>query len=326
MRGTRKTDAVAVIGCALLLTAMGCGTSDKDASDAKPRSQASSPARAAAVGGRIVFDRGDVGAGESSVYVMDGDGSHVMLLLGRGANHPRWSPDGTAISLFCCDDGMAAHYLDPTTNTLRETAAPDPALETHCGYWSPDGKRVLCESFGVDDPKRNGIYTVRVSDGGGLSRVTSNPGGDDIPGDFSPDGKRIVFVRLEQDRPVGIFVVGVDGSGLRRLTPKGMVLDESGFAGRWSPNDAILLVARDEEGGHKKVWIVDADGRNLRRLPLEIGCELGCDSPTWSPDGAKIALVVGNGSGEDIYTVNADGTKPVKLSHGDDPDWEPGPS
>jgi len=309
----------------VLVLAAGCGSSDNGTSTEKPGPATSSPA-GPATGGRIVFDRGDVGAGESSVYVMDADGSHAKLLLGRGANHPRWAPDGSSISLFCCDDGMAAHYLDPRTDTLRETAPPDPALETHCGYWSPDGERVLCESFGVDDPERNGIYTVRASDGRGLRRITSNPDGDDIPGDFSPDGKRIVFVRLEHDRPVGIFVVAVDGSHLRRLTPKGMVLDDSGFAGSWSPSNEILLVARDEAGGHKKIWIVDADGRNLRRLPLEVACELGCDSPRWSPDGAKIVFVVGNSSGENVYTANADGTHLVKLAHGDDPDWEPGPS
>jgi Tol biopolymer transport system component len=47
----------------------------------------------------------------------------------------------------------------------------------------------------VTDPSRNGIYTIRSSDGGGLTRITSHPGGDDNPGDDSPDGKRMVFVR-----------------------------------------------------------------------------------------------------------------------------------
>src|SRR4051794_22941864 len=225
MRTTEVKTGIRLLGCALLLVMTGCGSVDGASTDAP--STSASPAAAAAAGGRIVFDRGDVGAGESSVYIMDDDGSHVRLLLARGASHPRWAPDGSAISLFCCDDGMAAHYLDPKTRSLRETAPPDSSLEIHCGFaWSPDGKRVPCETFGVDDPELNGVYTVRASDGGGLERVTANPGGDDIPGDYSPDGKSIVFVRMKHDHPVGIFVVGVDGSGLRRLTPTGMVLDD----------------------------------------------------------------------------------------------------
>ena len=81
-----------------------------------------------------------------------------------------------------------------------ETALPppDPDIETFCGgAWSPDGERLACEAYGVDDRGRNGIYSIRVSDGGGLTRITSNPGGEDIPGDYSPDGTRLVFFRVE---------------------------------------------------------------------------------------------------------------------------------
>ena len=71
----------------------------------------------------------------------------------------------------------------------------------------------------MTDPSRNGIYSIRVSDGGALQRITSSPGGDDIPGDYSPDGKRIVFVRADQDGQVGLFVTRLNGSGLRQITP-----------------------------------------------------------------------------------------------------------
>jgi Tol biopolymer transport system component len=68
--------------------------------------------------------------------------------------------------------------------------------------WSPDSKRLACESFGDTDPSRNGIYTIRSSDGAGLTRMTSNPGGDDLPGDYSPQGKRFVFARFDQNGKV----------------------------------------------------------------------------------------------------------------------------
>ena len=271
-----------------------------------------------------MFNRGDVGAGDGTLYTMKTDGSDVTLLDERGASNARWAPDGSTISFFCCDNGMAAHFVDPDTKDFRETAPPDPALETNCGFaWSPDGKRLLCESYGVDDPKRNGIYAIRVSDGRGLTRITSNPGGGDIPGDYSPDGKRLVFVRSKNDRPVGIFVINIAGSGLRRLTPKNMILDESGFAGSWSPSDDILIVAHEGAGGPKRIWIVNVDGGAPRPLPIKLTCEFGCYSPSWSPDGKSIVFVRSNGSGENIYTINADGTDPHQLSAGDNPDWEP---
>ena len=322
MWGTNAKVAVGTFCGALLLVVSGCGSSSDDSSAGKPGSSTPSSASSApsALSGRIVFNRGDVGAGDSSLYTMNPDGSDVTLLFERGASNARWAPDGSTISFFCCDDGMAAHFVDPDTESFRETAPPDPALETHCGFaWSPDGKRLPCETYGVDDPKRNGIYTIRVSDGGGLTRITSNPGGGDIPGDYSPDGKRLVFVRSKNDRPMGLFVINVDGSGLRRLTPKNMILDESGFAGSWSPSDEILIVAHEGAGGPKRIWIVNVDGGAPRPLPIKLTCEFGCYSPSWSPDGKSIVFVRSNGSSETIYIAQRRRNRPRPALRGRQP-------
>ena len=147
------------------------------------------PAQAKVPGpnGRIVFSR--VLQHDTVTYTVNPDGSHMQQLFAGFSGFPRWSPDGSQVSLLApCTDGeenCAATIVDPDTGTFREFKWPDPALETHCGFgWSPDGTQLACESFGVTDPSRNGIYTIRASDGRGLSRVTSNPGGDDIPGDY----------------------------------------------------------------------------------------------------------------------------------------------
>ena len=145
------------------------------------------------------------------------DGTHPQQLFLAGASgFPHWSPDGTEVSIGTpCLDGSAcaATIVDVGSGTFRQLPWPDPSLETDCGIWTADGQRLACESFGVTDPSRNGIYTIRASDGGGLTRITSNPGGDDLPGDFSPDGKRMVFARVTQDGPVGVFVVKLNGTG-----------------------------------------------------------------------------------------------------------------
>lgn len=103
--------------------------------------------------------------------------SHVQQLFTDGpSDGPRWSPDGTEIRIFCCDDGMVAQFINPDSGNLRTLPPPDPTLETFCGgAWSLDGKRLACEVFGVNDPSRNGIHSIRSSDGGGLTRITSNP-------------------------------------------------------------------------------------------------------------------------------------------------------
>jgi Tol biopolymer transport system component len=233
---------------------------------------------------------------------------------------------------------MAAHIVDPDSGSFRELAPPDPTLETHCGQWSADARRLACESFGITDPSRNGIYSIRSSDGGGLTRITSNPGGDDIPGDYSPDGRHLVFVRADQDGPLGIFVTRLNGSGLRQITPRGMIVDEF-FGGSWSPNgNKILFAARSAADHRLEIWVVNADGSGLHRLPITPACggafsdprSTSCFYPGWSPDGTKIAFtrISANGTQANIYTVNADGSGLAQLTNtgrAGQADWGPHP-
>ena len=150
----------------------------------------------------------------------------------------------------------------------------------------------------MTDPSRNGVYSIRASDGGGLTRITSNPGGDDIPGDYSPDGKRLVFVRLDETGRVGLFVIKLNGSGLRQITPPGLIV-QTFFGGSWSPTgDKIVFAARTDPDHRLAVWIVHADGSGLHQLPITPSCggafsdarSISCLDPGWSPDGTKIVF------------------------------------
>ncbi len=242
---------------------------------------------------------------------------------------------------------MVAHFVDVVTGDVRGLETPDQTLELHCDFgWSPDGERLVCEGYGMDDPSRNGIYSVRASDGGDLTRITSNPAGGDIPGTYSPDGTRLVFERFEDDVPTGMFIVDISEDGTaggepRQFTPAGMVLDDTGHAGRWSPDgEEILFVARDSEDHHKAIWVVDvgADDGAPHQLPIAPGCggplgeadAYGCYAPDWSPDGDRIVFTRSepDGSNESIWIVGADGSGLVQLTDGTDdiPVWGPPPS
>jgi Tol biopolymer transport system component len=296
-----------------------------------------SPAQAKAPGpnGRIAFSRGS--RDDNTVtYTANPDGSHLQQLFAGVSGGPRWSPDGSQVSVFAaCTDGeenCAATIVDPDTGRFRQFKWPDPTLETPCGGgWSPDGTRLLCEGFGVTDPSRNGIYTIRVSDGRGLRRITSNPGGEDIPGDYSPDGKRLVFNRIDPSRPananVALFVVNVDGSRLRRITPWGLPFWEDG--GRWSPDGTTILF-----WGRGSLYVVHPDGSGLAKIPLATRGFRRAFAPDWSPDGRKIVfgLFTRTKPGterEGIYTANADGSNVQRVTNSPTfdmtPDWGPHP-
>ena len=275
-----------------------------------------SPAQAKVPGpnGRIAFSR-VVQDDNTVTYTVNPDGSHMQQLFAGFSGGPRWSPDGSQISLLTpCTDGeenCAATIVDPDTGTFRQFKWPDPDLETHCSFgWSPDSTRLACESYGVTDPSRNGIYTIRASDGRDLRRITSNPGGDDIPGDYSPDGTRLVFSRTDPSRPANanaaLFVANVDGTGLRRITPWGLPFSED--SGRWSPDGTTILF-----DDRKSLYVVHPDGSGMAKIPLATRSFSRLQNPDWSPDGTKIVVslftATAPGTGRaGIYTANADGS------------------
>ena len=178
--------------------------------------------------------------------------------------------------------------------------------------------------------------------------------------DWSPDGTRLAF----EDYAGGnadIFVVGADGSGLRRLTadpgdelrPRWiddarltferrigeddtevyqMYGDGSGTSllltlpGRnldWSP-DRSALAFSSRRAGDADIWTMRADGSGLRQVTDLAGVE---DDPVWSPDGSRIAFDRWDGAGTDIYVVDAAGTRQTRLTFSRTfnglPDWSP---
>ena len=70
--------------------------------------------------GRIAFAQFEPAVGGTVTYTVNPDGSHVQPLFARGSEFPHWSPDGNQVSIFCCDDGMAAHIVDPDSGSFRE--------------------------------------------------------------------------------------------------------------------------------------------------------------------------------------------------------------
>ncbi len=319
---------------AVLLGIPACGGGD-DQSGASPAAEASAPDTSAAVAspdGRIAFSRYKPTFDDLVSFTINPDGTDLRPLFpDEPSNFARWSPDGTQLQINCCDDGNAAHLIDPVTGRMHVIENPDPDLEMSCGAsWSPDGEWLACEGYGVDDKALNGVYLLRLSGGGDFVRLTEDPGGEDIPGDFSPDGESLVFSRADADGHNGLFVVNLDGGEPRELKGGRGLVEMS--SGRWSPDgERILVAARRSDDHHKTIWVVDPRTGAVREFPLELPCgglwsdphAVGCASPAWSPDGTKIAFTWGSPDGERecIYLANADGTGVVRLTHGTGDDY-----
>jgi sugar lactone lactonase YvrE len=86
------------------------------------------------------------------------------------------------------------------------------AHEFAAANWSPDGSRFVAAT------RKGQLVTVDAVAGGATPLpVDLGSNAFAVMPDFSPDGLRIVFAMF-RDRPSDLWVVGIDGSGLRRLT------------------------------------------------------------------------------------------------------------
>lgn len=180
-----------------------------------------------------------------------------------------------------CD--TAAVLVNPGTGRYRVLKMPDPVnLFTGCFVWSPDARTLACESQGQTDPGLTGIYTIRTSDGHGLTRITSNPGGDDFPIDYSPDGTQIAFERLGS-----LFVVHPDGSGLAKIP---LAINGGQYAAgdfSWSPNGTKLVFGLfgvpGSSGLQPGLATSNADGSHVQQMTVHRTRDEQPEKPDWGP-------------------------------------------
>lgn len=290
-------------------------------------SRRNTPAAPAPPGGEILYGLWNPKLQQAHWFTVNPDGSRVQDLH-IVATCARWFPDGSKILIT--DDAAAANgglrpaTINPDGSGLQRLGAVvDPNLNLGCGDVSPDGTRLVLEGFSDGHPEVNGIYTVRASDGGGLLRLTRNPyrTSDGYP-QYSPDGRRVVFFRTKPgtfpDGAGALFVVGSDGTGLRRITPWGFAFLGEG----WSPDGSWIVFQKP----YGQLFVVHPDGTGLHQIPVQLPSGSGAVSPAWSPDGTRIVFALERNGQANIYTVRTDGSGLQQVTHstGVDettPDW-----
>jgi TolB protein len=175
------------------------------------------------------------------------------------------------------------------------------------------------------------LFTIEA-DGSGAHQLTSFADSDAVWAAWSPNGKQIAF---ERDMYTGvrvsraaIYTMNADGSGLRSLTPTGLNGRPS-----WSPDGSLIAFSTLNYGKQATISVMAANGRRVRKVlttPLPTKrFGLGLDSPTFSPDGKRIAFVWIKKTGSAIFTMKATGrglkqvTPWQKGGLADKIDWSP---
>jgi len=202
--------------------------------------------------GRRILFADDLPSGNSALYVMDSDGSHLALLT-SGADvaagvqevFPAWAPDGTRIALIrhpsTGSSEMVVRNLDGSHPVVVGEAFGQPT-------WSPDGRRLAVHV--EDAATKTSRIEVLGADGSGATTVASvnepavatnaawSHDGSAIAYTFDPDG----FLSIDPDptsthvtgggQPSSIHLIAPDGSHDRTFVapPPGSNDDGADFA------------------------------------------------------------------------------------------------
>jgi len=182
---------------------------------------------------------------------------------------------------------------------------------------SPDGKQIAFRQSG----ERPGIYITLVN-GGKPLQITENPNdGDPV---WSPDGSQIAFARSSEKEKSYYLIPALGGLEHRVYTGSADPLPPYDCGGLdWSPGGRSLVFGESiEDRTRCRLTLLTLSDSSSRPLTSPPRRQFDY-SPTFSPDGSKIAFFRQNnyGGAGDIFLLHLSGGEPVRLTSGGGLAW-----
>jgi len=205
-------------------------------------------------------------------------------------------------------NGRSPLYVVAPDGFPVQEVYPNPPQGTN-REWSKDGRSILlCTAFdhldgGPGSPCADApSVTPNLRNPPSLTYFDSRPR-------RSPDGRTLAFVRVHDADPNRAALMTVD-------VLSGVSSELVGFHANvqlgidWSPDGRqIAFAAKPREGGATDVWIAAADGSDQRQL-THLDAGWAASSPTYSPDGGRLAMSLSAGGQGGIAVANTAGGKP----------------
>lgn len=197
----------------------------------------------------------DIGNRELYILNVDGTWNRVTHTNGYGITGGSFSPDGTEVVYAVWrPSGNAIYVVDVESGTQR-LVTDDVAIPYEPAF-SPDGSQIA-----FFDGSGDWGNTLRVmnADGSHVRGLTGADYGHIDELAWSPDGTRLAF-SLQSGG--GLFIVGVDGSGLTELVP-------DGENPAWSPDGSRISFQR--RAGTPVQEVRDGETVDVTYCPCDLG-------------------------------------------------------
>jgi TolB protein len=263
----------------------------------------------------IAFVSDRDGGGNKELYLMDYDGHDQRRVTGHKSisMSPAWNGAGDTLAYVSFFNGGPALYMADVATGRKSPLVTEGSLNVSPGF-SPDGRLVaFARALGA-----NIEIFVCNRDGSGVRRLTNSPGIDTNPA-FSPSGQEIAFTSSRAGSPQ-IYVMDVEGSNVRRVTFEGDYNDGAA----WSADGTRIAYATRVERNRFDLAILDLVTLAAQKLTNGPGSN---ESPSFSPDGRRIAFASTRAGGSQIFALDARSGGSVEQltfqGNNTAPDWSP---
>jgi eukaryotic-like serine/threonine-protein kinase len=286
------------------------------------------PAFAAAGGGVLVYVPVDPHDGERDLVWVDRSGNVSSLdAPPRSYMHPRLSSDGQQVLTWLRTRDPGLWVFDIASRALTRVATGIPALRA---AWSPDGRQVMFDGPGPDNPVT--LYIAAV-DGGKPRQLRPDIKHSLYAGAWTRDGRALAYVDLSRTTGFDVISMEADNSGpsaasastsasasasASKVTPL-LHSQANETAPAFSPDGRWLAFVSDVTGREQVYLLPSATPVAPVPVPVQVSTQGGRE-PVWSKRGDELFFRQG-GSLLAVRVTSAGGrprtSEPVTLFSGD---------